>query len=292
VVVEGHTVVEARRAAYGIDEERVQEAIDRIRSKPSLRFAGVHAYFGTQIMDAAQMVAQFAHILELAHRCASYSQMPLDIIDFGGGFGVPVHDGEAPFAMELFSQRLRGLINRASRESMLAETRLISEPGRYLTAEAGLYVTRVLDVKESRGGRFVIVDGGLHHHSAAAGNLGSVVRRDFPIVLANKCDREATTSCTITGRQCTPLDTLARSARLPMPEPGDLVCIFQSGAYARWASPTAFRGHPEPCELFVEHGTVSVARQPCTFADFLAKVNIQDPVFAGGSDDGINSIEC
>jgi diaminopimelate decarboxylase len=146
-------------------------------------------------------------------------------------------------------------------DANFAQTRFIVEPGRFLTAECGVYLTRITDVKVSRGKRFVVVDGGMHHHLAASGNLGQVIKRNFPIVLANKVLATSTDPVDVVGALCTPLDTLARRILLPAVAVGDLVGVLQSGAYARTASPLGFLSHASPPEVWVEDGRDEVIRR-------------------------------
>ena len=129
--------------------------------------------------------------------------------------------------------------------------RLVIELGRYIVGEAGIYVTRVLDRKESRGQVFLVTDGGLHHQLAASGNFGQVIRRNYPLAIGNKFRNTATEIVTVVGCLCTPLDLLGDRCELPRAGVGDLVVIFQSGAYGLTASPTAFLSHPAPVEVLV-----------------------------------------
>jgi diaminopimelate decarboxylase len=138
----------------------------------------------------------------------------------------------------------------------LKGTRYLLEPGRYLVGEAGVYVTRILDIKVSRGKTFWIVDGGMNHHLAASGNLGQVIKRNFPVAVVNRLDAVARQTVDVVGPLCTPLDTLARDLAAPPAEVGDLVGIFQSGAYGLTASPVGFLSHPKPAEVLVKHGAV------------------------------------
>jgi diaminopimelate decarboxylase len=142
----------------------------------------------------------------------------------------------------------------------LAGTELLVEPGRYLVGEAGIYITRLLDLKVSRGKTFLVVDGGMNHHLAASGNLGQVIKRNFPVAVVNRLEAEPTVTADIVGPLCTPLDTLARDLPVPSPSVGDLIGIFQSGAYALTASPVDFLGHPFPAEVLVQNGRVDVIR--------------------------------
>jgi diaminopimelate decarboxylase len=112
-------------------------------------------------------------------------------------------------------------------------------------------VTRVVDRKESRGKVFLVVDGGMHHQLAASGNFGQVIRRNYPLVVGNRMAEEPVGEATVVGCLCTPLDLLGDNMSLPAAEIGDLVVLFQAGAYGLTASPTAFLSHPAPAEVLV-----------------------------------------
>jgi diaminopimelate decarboxylase len=193
-------------------------------------------------------------------------------VDFGGGLGVPYFSGDREFELEKFGQELNSLMSEIRNKPVFMGTKLIIEPGRYLVAEAGIYVVQVNDVKLSHGKKFLIVDGGMNHHLAASGNLGQVIKRNFPIAILSKLDRKPTQSVDVVGPLCTPLDVLARDTELPSPEIGDRIGIFQSGAYARTASPLGFLSHLTPAEVLVENGQVRLIRRRGTYRDLLADI--------------------
>jgi diaminopimelate decarboxylase len=145
-------------------------------------------------------------------------------------------------------------MSETRRDPHFTGTRFLLEPGRFLVGEAGIYVVRVVDVKDSRGKKFVIVDGGMNQHLAASGNLGQTIKRNYPIANPGKLRTPADESVDVVGPLCTPLDTIGRAVALPKCEPGDLIVILQSGAYARTASPLGFLSHPTPAEVLVEDG--------------------------------------
>jgi diaminopimelate decarboxylase len=172
------------------------------------------------------------------------------LVNLGGGFGVPYFPGET----ELDVGRIGAALSIAlhARGAVLSGSQFALELGRWLVADAGVYLTRVVDVKWSQGERFAVVDGGLHHQLAASGNFGAVIRRNYPLAIANRFGAPADEiPTTVVGCLCTPLDLLGASVALPAPEVGDLVAIFMAGAYGATASPSAFLGHRPAQELLL-----------------------------------------
>jgi len=243
-----------RPAPFGIDEELLHEVLDAILAMPDLHLCGIHLFTGTQILDADILVRQYHHGLGLARRVTSRIGRPLRTLDFGGGLGIPYFAHEQELNLTALREGLNSLCSEVDRDSSFNGTQFLVEPGRFLAGEAGIYVVRVTDIKVSRGKKFVIVDGGMNHHLAASGNLGQTIKRNYPIALVNKLDRPLEEAVDIVGPLCTPLDTLGRAVMLPRSEVGDLVGIFQSGAYGRTASPIDFLSHPAPPEVWVHAG--------------------------------------
>lgn len=256
-----------RPAPFGVDEERLDETVDGLTGDGALEFCGLHLFTGTQILDHAILVRQFRKGLNLARHVAGRLGRPLRTLDFGGGLGIPYFPGEAELDTVKLRAELDLLMDEVRADPRLVGTRLVVEPGRFLVGEAGIYVARVSDVKMSRGKTFVILDGGMNHHLAASGNLGQVIKRNFPLAILNKIGQEPAGPAEVVGPLCTPLDTLGRNIAFPAPEIGDLVGIFQSGAYALTASPTNFLGHPTPAEVLVEAGTARLIRCRGAYAD-------------------------
>jgi len=254
-------------APFGIDEESLDRVLERIWAAPTLDFRGLHLFTGTQILDATILLGQYRKGLEIAQRVAARLQQPLQTLDFGGGLGIPYFANEQDLDIEVLRQGLATLMAELQGEALLAGTQLIVEPGRYLVGEAGVYVTRINDIKISRGKKFLIVDGGMHHHLAASGNLGQVIKRNFPVALLTKLDQNPTEVVDVVGPLCTPLDMLARDISLPKAEVGELIGVFQSGAYARTASPLGFLSHPTPAEVLVENGHARLIRRRGTYED-------------------------
>lgn len=256
-------------APFGVDEESLDEVIDSLLADPAVEFRGLHIFSGTQILDATVLVNQYRRGIEIARRLAARLGRPLATLDFGGGLGVPYFSTESPLDTHKLRELLQGLMVEIEGDRSLAGTRFLVEPGRFLVAEAGVYVARINDIKVSRGKTFYILDGGMNHHLAASGNLGQVIKRNFPLAVVNRLGEAAVHSVDVVGPLCTPLDTLARDAVLARAEVGDLVGIFQSGAYGLSASPLGFLSHPTPAEVLAVDGTSTLIRPRLRWEDVL-----------------------
>ena len=179
-------------------------------------------------------------------------------IDLGGGLGIPYFAGDGQLDLAKLSAGLPALRRQLKSDPLLADARLVVEPGRFLAGPGGIYVAAINAAKISRGTRFLITDGGMHHHLAASGNLGQIIKRDYPIVAPARMNAAEASSATIVGPLCTPLDTLARKVEMPDLSAGDLIAVLQSGAYGRTASPVGFLSHPLPTEILIENGKIEV----------------------------------
>jgi diaminopimelate decarboxylase len=265
----GAMLMGGKSAPFGVDEEQLEPLLRCIAKDTQLDFRGIHLFVGTQILDYQLLLAQCRKGLEIARRAAAVMGVPLRTLDFGGGWGIPYFAGDAELDLSSLSQGLHELMAEIEREDCFAQTKFMVEPGRFLVGEAGVYVARVNDIKISRGKKYLILDGGMNHHLAASGNLGQVIRRNFPMAILNKLGIPASESVDIVGPLCTPLDTLGRSVQLPRTEVGDLIGIFQSGAYARTSSPLGFLSHATPPEVWVENGQDFLIRRRGSLDDHL-----------------------
>jgi diaminopimelate decarboxylase len=181
---------------------------------------------------------------------ADASPQPTRYVNLGGGFGIPYFPKDEELDLGTVADNLARMMDEALRRR-LPDARVVIELGRYIVGECGVYVTRVLDRKVSRGRTFLVVDGGLHHQLAASGNFGQVIRRNYPLAVANRMIESPTETASVVGCLCAPLDLLGDELELPEVQIGDLIAIFQAGAYGLTASPTAFLGHPSPTEVLV-----------------------------------------
>ena len=233
---------------FGVDAERVPAMLAQM-AKLELDFEGFHIFSGSQNLKVAAIQESHEKTLQLGIALARHAPGPVRSLNIGGGFGVPYFPGDEPLNVAEVGENLRHLMPEARRH--LPDARVVIELGRYLIAEAGIYVCRVLERKESRGQIFLVTDGGLHHHLAASGNFGQVIRKNYPVIVGNKVNSAEREIVSVVGPLCTPLDLLADRMEMSKAEAGDLIVILQSGAYGLTASPTAFLGHPPPAEVLV-----------------------------------------
>jgi diaminopimelate decarboxylase len=233
---------------FGVDVEVVPETLAQV-GRLGLAFEGFHLFAGSQNLRAESICEAQLKSYELALRLASHAPDPVRFLNLGGGFGIPYFPGERRLDLAPIGANLAALQERARSE--MPEAAFVIELGRYLVGEAGLYITRVIDRKDSRGQVYLVCDGGLNHHLSASGNFGQVVRKNYPVTVATRADAARRETASAVGPLCTPLDLLADRMELPVAEVGDLLAVFQSGAYGASASPQAFLGHAPVIEILV-----------------------------------------
>lgn len=256
---------------FGLDQSDLAEAAARVKSHPQLKLRGIHVYTATQVFEADPLVEHCRNIAELALQAANAAGEPLEMVDFGGGFGVPYFEKDGEFELERFAEGFREAITPYKSDERLARARMIFELGRYLVADAGLYVTRAVDVKEVRGKTFVVTDGGMNHHLTATGNMGQVFRKPYPLLNLSRPDADAEEAeVAIAGPCCTPLDMFGTSLPLASAEVGDLIGVFYSGAYGYSASNLGFLSHPTPAEVMMSGGEAHLLRTGGRPEDVLA----------------------
>lgn len=234
---------------FGVDAD-LAAALARAMIDAGADWRGWHIFAGSQALDPMAIIETQAAGIALAARLSDAVGRTPPLVNLGGGFGVPYFPGDERLDIRPIGVALDSALEQ--RADILADSHFALELGRWLVAEAGVYLTRVVDVKQSQGETFVVVDGGLHHQLAASGNFGTVVRRNYPLCVANRFGRDvAADPVTVVGCLCTPIDRLGDKVALPPVSPGDLIAIFLAGAYGASASPTAFLGHPPPRELLL-----------------------------------------
>ena len=235
---------------FGVDAEQAPALLREIGAL-GLDFYGLQIFSGSQSLSVSTIVDAQSSTFALALQLAEHAPAPVVLLNIGGGFGIPYFPGEAALDLRPIADNLEAWLPRVT--DALPQAQVAIELGRYLVGEAGVYVTRVTDRKVSRGQVFLVTDGGMNHHLAASGNLGQVIRKNYPVAIGNRMAAPAdeTEVVNIVGPLCTPLDILADRMPLPRADVGDLVVVFQSGAYGPSASPSGFLSRAVAAEVLV-----------------------------------------
>jgi diaminopimelate decarboxylase len=239
---------------FGFDEESVIDQVRGVNLETS-KIIGVHVYSASQVMDTGFLSDHLTYVSDLAVNLSDQLGFELQCVDFGGGFGVPYGQGESELDFGDISRTAAQVRKRL--RSTAPGCRLVFEVGRYLVAESGVFVTRALRTKHSRGICFIITDGGMNHFSRPV-----FMRVNHPVRILNKIGRHADTTCNIAGPICTPIDVSGKNVTLPRPEAGDIVGIFYAGAYGYTMSLVNFMSLGSPAEIMVEDGCLHIIRQP------------------------------
>ena len=223
----------------------------------SMQFRGFHIYWGSQNLKYEAIVDAHNNTFALAQKLIDLTPVEVETVNIGGGFGIPYFAGEKRLELTQIGENLQRLLEQYTQ---LAKIELIVELGRFLVAEAGIYVSKITDKKTSRGHTYLMTNGGLHHHLSNSGNFGQVIRKNYPVAIGNKLaattentgvKKADTQAVTAVGPLCTPLDTLADKMMLNDPQIDDWLVVYQSGAYGPTASPQDFLGHPHVVEILL-----------------------------------------
>ena len=240
-----------KASQFGVDEEEIEDAIDRITSLPALNLVGFHIYSGTNSLNAAAIAENFGIFIALFRKCAAHAGIKPHKLIFGSGFGIPYIDGDAPLDIEDVAARVMPMIDELKADPTFADSKCVLEMGRWLIAPAGWLLTGVIAQKKSRGVELRACDAGFNNHLAACGMMGTIIRRNWSFTNISNPDGEPG-KYTLVGPLCTTIDQLATDIALPEIRVGDVLAISNSGAYGLTASPTRFISHPEPAEIILD----------------------------------------
>jgi diaminopimelate decarboxylase len=244
----GKITLGPRASPFGVDSDRVPALVEGL-VEAGVDWRGLHIFAAAQCLDDAALIEAHKAIINCAGEIAGKLDMPLPELNLGGGFDVPCFAGEQPIDVYRMAKALHDTV--CAGPELLATTRLSLELGRWLVAESGVYLSRVLDRTESCGETFLTTDGGGHHLLGATGCLLERGRGNFPIAVANRFGAPAEEQVTVTGCLATPNDVFADEVMLPRAEPGDLIAIFCAGAYGLTASPQSWESRPPAREMMV-----------------------------------------
>ena len=236
---------------FGIDEEVMAPALERIARQENTRLIGFHIYSGTNCLNSEAIAENFSIFMELFDRaCRQIDLVPEKLI-FGSGFGIPYLPEESELDLAKVASLVNPLVDAFKRDERYRRTQCVLEMGRWLIGQAGYLLASVVSEKSSRSSSFRILDAGFNNQLSACGMMGTVIRRNWRISKVSQPLEPELPSDTynLVGPLCTTIDLIASNIRLPALRRGDIVAIEGSGAYGPSASPSRFISHPEPREI-------------------------------------------
>lgn len=243
--------IRGHSSQFGIDEEKMPQFFEELKKCPHVSLQGFHVYTQSQILEASILLKNFVAAFESMVRCAEIGQCPLQMINLGGGFGVEYYDGQKELDLNLLRTGFVALTEKVLQHPLLKHAQIYVEAGRFLTAPAGVYIAQVQYLKESRGKKIAILDGGFSQNMAVCG-VGQLLRKNYKIkTLSQKTSLESE-HVTLAGPSCYSLDVLANDVALPPLQRGDFVIFENCGSYGPSFSPQSFLGLPSAQEIFLE----------------------------------------
>lgn len=237
---------------FGVDEEMLRQVVREIENIKHIQLVGIHVYCGTQLLDIATIVANFEYTSKLAEQVMTLTNRTLDVIDFGGGFGIPLSAADEPLDEKELFNKLSLFFSTLRNKSLFSNTIFLIESGRFIVGDAGYFVCKVVDVKVSREKKFVILDGGINHYMSLSPFFRFEAHNPrIRLIKKHYAAGMPVETVELAGPLCTSLDCLARKVVLPAIDIDDLVVFPNAGAYALTMSPVNFLGHDYPLEILV-----------------------------------------
>lgn len=233
---------------FGFEINAIEKAITQIKESEHLNLIGFQLYMGTQILDAEEIISNTEKIINLSLEISKQYGIELEYINFGGGFGIPYFANEHELDLNALKDGLKNIYEKYPEIKNIK--RIVFESGRFLMAESGVFVTKVLYKKQMGDSKYLICDGGSNYHASSA-FLGRFVRNNFPMHTISDFNEDE--KVTVVGNLCTPTDVIGQNVTLKRAEEGDYVVIEKSGAYGLTYSPFGFLGHELPLEILFDN---------------------------------------
>ncbi len=264
---------------FGMDAGDLAAAARQAVDSAHLELLGLHAFGASNVLDAGALLEHVAATVRAARRLALSVGTSLRLVDAGGGLGIPYEPHEAALDLVRLGAGLTEIARDWAADPVLSEARLLLEPGRFLVAQSGAYLSRVVDRKTVNGRAVAILDGGVHHvlrpalvgqdhrirafcaRTAAAAN-GSTEASPANCSTASSTPGAASrmVPVTVAGPLCSGLDVFSHGAVMTPPIVGDLIAVLDVGAYGFTESMPLFLSHPVPAEVAIRGGRAALIR--------------------------------
>ncbi len=234
---------------FGVDEESLLAHKEFIENLSHIEIIGIHVYIGSQMLNYHTVYDNIQSIFAMGEFCITQMKWNLSFIDFGGGFGVPYLPDEEPLDLRALKPMVQELV---AKQKIVTKkrVRLIVESGRFLVTEAGRFLTKIVDIKVSRGKKFLIIHGGMNgFFRPVFMNLLHAVSISYGEGIKQEKEEELVS---VGGHLCTPIDMVAKDILLPKAQIGDILCIRSAGSYGYTMSLREFIDHRQAKEIYID----------------------------------------
>jgi len=253
-----HISTGLRESKFGLDvpSGKALKAYKRASEMENVKIESIHSHIGSQILDPDPFVEQAKKTMDLREKVYEETGVEIDIVDLGGGLGIPYEPGEEELPPEEFAENVTDALEEASEKSELDKPKLVLEPGRFVIADSSILLGRVGYVKERKD---------IPHWVAIDAGMNALIRPAMygayhHIEVANKMDEEKTESANIAGPLCESGDYLGKGRDFPPVERGDLVAVYDVGAYGLSMS-SNHTGNRRPGMVMVNSGETALVRK-------------------------------
>ena len=258
------TAKDDSKFGYSVYDETIYDLIADINNQSNLNFVGFHSHIGSQIFEKTSFFEAVKVVMEFTKKVQERLGLTISVLNLGGGFGVYYTEEDRPFELAEFLREYIEVVERESDNFGLDLTKVVIEPGRSLTCNAGSTLYSVGGVKKTFAGReYVFVDGGMADNPRYA-----LYKAKYEAMLANKMNEEADTTYTVAGKCCESGDMLVMDAKLPKAEQGDLLLVSSTGAY-NYSMSSNYNRLPKLPVVFVKDGTSRLVVKGETLEDLI-----------------------
>ena len=258
------TAKDDSKFGYSVYDETIYDLIADINNQSNLNFVGFHSHIGSQIFEKTSFFEAVKVVMEFTKNVQERLGLTISVLNLGGGFGVYYTEEDRPFELAEFLREYIEVVERESDNFGLDLTKVVIEPGRSLTCNAGSTLYSVGGVKKTFAGReYVFVDGGMADNPRYA-----LYKAKYEAMLANKMNEQADTTYTVAGKCCESGDMLVMDAKLPKAEQGDLLLVSSTGAY-NYSMSSNYNRLPKLPVVFVKDGTSRLVVKGETLEDLI-----------------------
>ena len=258
------TAKDDSKFGYSVYDKTIYDLIADINNQSNLNFVGFHSHIGSQIFEKTSFFEAVKVVMEFTKKVQERLGLTISVLNLGGGFGVYYTEEDRPFELAEFLREYIEVVERESDNFDLDLTKVVIEPGRSLTCNAGSTLYSVGGVKKTFAGReYVFVDGGMADNPRYA-----LYKAKYEAMLANKMNQEADTTYTVAGKCCESGDMLVMDAKLPKAEQGDLLLVSSTGAY-NYSMSSNYNRLPKLPVVFVKDGTSRLVVKGETLEDLI-----------------------